>query len=356
MKKYFLSILIFASLIMNYSLNAQKTKSTAKTYDFVLESKIGDAGNNFLSFPSGIFIDSKNNICVTDTKDICVKVFDKKGKLIKKLGQKGSGPGDFGWMQFTQNDSKGNLIIYDFLKKRLSVYDRNYKFLKTININDGIDDFISLPNNQYMAVVRGIHSKTNQLTKYYLQRFDQNLKKIKTIDSLDIYSMYEDKDGGFTYEYFDSYYFRIANGNIMLATGADYKIRIYSQEGKKLTERKIDYRPVRLEEKEKELFFEARPYMGKKEKKIVAEIRNKPGIATVIVDNSGKIFVETFEVINNKALFDVFSFKGDFLYKAEFPNNFPYQKCTISDGYIYFIMLGDKTTPPYIGKYKIVEK
>ena len=357
MKTYLFCLLVVFYTSACYSCYAQKAPNNIKYFDFVLENKIGDKNQDFLGFPYYIFIDAHKNICVTETKDICLKIYDSKGNLIKKLGQKGTGPGDFKWMQFVQNDSKGNLIIYDRFKRRLTTYDKSYNFIKTVNINATFDGLILLVNNTFLAVEIGSHNRSTQLTKHYLCLYSGDFKKLRTIDSLEINSTYEDQQGGFVYEYFDSFYFnKINDRNILLATGRDYKLRMFSQDAKKQFEKTINYNPVRLTQKERDDYLTANVYLGEKEKKIINSISKKPGIAAIIIDNSGKIFIKTNEEKNNSVLFDVFNSNGEYLFKAGFPKYYPYNKCVISDGRIYFIMLGDKTTPPSIGKYKIIEK
>lgn len=354
MKFRIISFVILTSFLTVNSIIAQKTKNDFRSYDLEFVSKFGDTGNGLLANPDRVFVDSKKNICITDYGDIKLKIYDSNGKLIKTIGQKGNGPGDFRWMHFAQNDNKNNLIIFDFLNKRLSVYDKNYFFVKTININDPVDNLISLPNGNYAAITRGDHSIKTQLFKYYLKFYDNNFKHICTPDSLEIYSFYQDNEGGFAYRYFDTFnLIKTNNGNILLSTSKDYKLRMFSGSGKKLFEKKINYNPVRIQEKDKDYFLNGK---DNRAKKALSSIYNKPGIAAMITDNTGKIFIMTYEESNNKAIFDVFDSKGDFLYKAGFPLNFPYSKCAISDNYIYFIMLGDKTTPPSIAKYKIVAK
>ena len=42
-----------------------------------------------------IQVDDDQNIYVLDTKEICVKIFDKNGKCTRVFGKKGQGPGEW---------------------------------------------------------------------------------------------------------------------------------------------------------------------------------------------------------------------------------------------------------------------
>lgn len=355
MKNYSLLLIILSFLMIGSTSYSQKKEYNIKYYNLIPESKIGEEGGSFFSYPSDIFIDAQGNTCITDIKDMCIKIFDKKGKLLKKLGQKGKGPGDFGWIQFAQNDNKNNLVVFDFLEHRLTVYDKNYKFVKIIKINESFENIVSLNTGNYFAITKGMHSKTTQMTKYYLKLYDKDLKAVRTIDSLEIYTFYEDKEGGFVYEYFDSYFLKkLNNGNILLATANDYMFRIYSSAGKQIFKGKNAYTPIRVTQKEKDVFFEGKKYFGEKEKNIVGEIRNKPGIAAIFTDKADRLFIKTHENLNNAILFDVFNSNGKFLYKVGLPNKYSYKMCCFNNDYLYSIILGDANIPPSVVKYKMI--
>ncbi len=61
---------------------------------------------------------------VTDAKENCVKVFSTDGKLIKKIGQKGTAAGQFLVpMMITAGD--GKVFVVDSMNARIQVFDKN---------------------------------------------------------------------------------------------------------------------------------------------------------------------------------------------------------------------------------------
>ncbi len=74
-----------------------------------------------------IAIDKNGSIYVCDFLDNCVRVFDRHGLFLRKIGRKGQGPGDL----YGPNKvacSKGNVIVHDVGNRRICVYsyDGNY--------------------------------------------------------------------------------------------------------------------------------------------------------------------------------------------------------------------------------------
>jgi len=67
-------------------------KSLILTEDLcIAEDEVGDF---IFSEIRTIEVDDEGNIYVADSKEVCVKVFDKNGKHIRTFGKKGQGPGE----------------------------------------------------------------------------------------------------------------------------------------------------------------------------------------------------------------------------------------------------------------------
>jgi sugar lactone lactonase YvrE len=87
------------------------------------------------------FFFQPNDVLVTRSGDIFVSCghgqgkseilkFSKDGKLIKRWGQKGTGPGEFDQPHALAMDSKGRLFIGDRNNNRIQIFDQNGKFLE----------------------------------------------------------------------------------------------------------------------------------------------------------------------------------------------------------------------------------
>jgi len=355
--KYFPAFYILFLLAVVQSLYAQKGNVNIKNYELTYAAKMEETKDCYLTFPEGIFIDTKKNICVKDNSVMDIKVFDKNLKLVKIIGRKGNGPGEFKWIGNANFKNDGSLIVNDLFARRISVFDKNYKFFNSFNYNAKIGNIVPLKGDNYLAITEGKHSDETQLTKYYFEIYDKNFKILKRIDSMAVYTFYELRGDGFVFEYFNSFYIiKLVNDNILFAKDDDYQLRIYSPEGKMLSSVNKKYNPVVISAKEKNDILEKRKPLRGDEEKIINNFRYKPAFSAIFTDNKGKIFVKTYEESNGKALFDVFDFQGKLLYKALFPKDMDYNKCVMYDGYMYFLIKGDKTNPPSLCKYKIIEK
>ncbi|WP_457569507.1 NHL repeat-containing protein [Desulfurobacterium sp.] len=72
-----------------------------------------------------------NNLWITDAKNDCVKVVSlETGKLIKKIGEKGSVPGDFVSPFMLATDGK-DVYVVDSINARVEVFDKDGNFVRT---------------------------------------------------------------------------------------------------------------------------------------------------------------------------------------------------------------------------------
>ena len=68
--------------------------------------------------------------CLTNS---CIFVFDPtSGRLLRQIGKRGGGPGQFGWPTNLAFGPKGRLFVSDMLTARVQVLDRQGRFLQQI--------------------------------------------------------------------------------------------------------------------------------------------------------------------------------------------------------------------------------
>jgi hypothetical protein len=81
--------------------------------------------------PSGLSVDSKNNVIVSDSHYHCVRVYSPKGELLQTFGTAGTGPGELGYVSDALRDDAGNFYVSEFGEnQRISKFDGAGKFLK----------------------------------------------------------------------------------------------------------------------------------------------------------------------------------------------------------------------------------
>jgi hypothetical protein len=88
----------------------------------VIRDTVGDAEPSLL-YPTGATVLSNGTIAVVDQYAAAVRFFDRSGQLVRTVGRKGEGPGEFldpYWLGQCATDS---LFVWDFTTKRMSVMD-----------------------------------------------------------------------------------------------------------------------------------------------------------------------------------------------------------------------------------------
>ena len=199
----FLSFMIFIILISCESNNnAIKTKNdkilielgkTQKEISFVFTSlpqerkirkwkkikmeykyKIGGIEDTTLYFPTRIKTDSLNNIYVLDSKDCCVKKFNKDGRYLSKIGKKGNGPGEFITPSKFDVRPNGKVAILDPNLNKCVIFDGEKTYLIKSRFNPIDVCFVSEDEVVLLQVIsviedsflRKYNYKTNQLNEY----------------------------------------------------------------------------------------------------------------------------------------------------------------------------------------------
>lgn len=93
---------------------------------------LGSFGEDVLSRPTGLVRDAVNKrIYVVDTREHNIKMFDDDGRLIKTIGQRGNGPGEFNAPTHIAL-SKNRLYVSDTLNARIQVLGLDGEPLATI--------------------------------------------------------------------------------------------------------------------------------------------------------------------------------------------------------------------------------
>lgn len=96
-----------------------------------------------LNQPTGIaYSKATDEIWVVETGAHRISVFNKNGKLIKRIGQRGTGDKEFNYPTFLWIDNKGLVYIVDALNYRVQILDKNGDFIFSFgNIGDATGYF-----------------------------------------------------------------------------------------------------------------------------------------------------------------------------------------------------------------------
>lgn len=109
--------------------------------------KIWEIGNDTEGYtffePRSAAIADNGDVFISDAKGHCVSKYDKNGRLVKRVGKNGQGPGDFNLPSGIQlvNDE---LYVHDAMNQRIVVLDRQLNFKKYVRNSEMFMNFFFL--------------------------------------------------------------------------------------------------------------------------------------------------------------------------------------------------------------------
>ncbi len=234
----------------------------------------------------------------------CVYKFDKNGKLIKKFGQKGKGPGDFyapGNLSILDNKY---LVIAEYAtSRRISIFDLNGNFVKIIRTKWPVFDVADLKGDKIaILTIQGKENKGKSVNSSFsvcLRNIKTGAeKKIRTYSEAEIMSPIAPR----------SFYGKVCmegtkGGNLILGFSSQNSIEILSSNGKVFSNINLGYKRREVNEKEKRAFCKNIEEMlknmkNKRRTENVKKLLNKvkypeygPCYNKMIVDGMGNILV-----------------------------------------------------------------
>lgn len=97
------------------------------------EKLLGSFGREHgLQSPGGMAIDTKGNLMVLDFGTSSIHVINPRGELVKTIGKRGNGPGEFAVPREIAVDRFGNLFVADTLNHRIQVFDPEGAFVLSV--------------------------------------------------------------------------------------------------------------------------------------------------------------------------------------------------------------------------------
>ncbi|TGE34650.1 6-bladed beta-propeller [Desulfosporosinus sp. Sb-LF] len=137
-----------------------------------------DPKETIIEAPGGLRIVG-DKLYVTDIKKSKVLVFDLEGKLLKEIGSLGQKPGQFQAPNALTLDKDGNLYVVDTGNQRVEVFDKDYKYVRSINGSlNGAGDSIFVNPRGIGIDSRGILYVVSNLT-HFVYGFDLSDKDKK---------------------------------------------------------------------------------------------------------------------------------------------------------------------------------
>jgi hypothetical protein len=282
-----------------------------------------------------------------DSKEACIKVFDKEGNLVRTFGKKGEGPCEMQRPQRMHLVADKELQIYDMSNARLSYYSIDGQCLREIS------------TGKYLLTRTMADSKGNILATsvllgdtmvHELKKYDSDLNPLLTVTTVEEKRDLSSMDPTSTLLIFRL----LANDHIVWAYSSKYEFFVVTPDGETIRKVVKDYKPVKITEAEK--------------KEMIEDIFGDRGIPSglklkfpknynpfyyFICDDEGGIYVQTYEEDKNGwRYWDVFNPEGHFVARFLIPEEeYPY---VVRGGKLYSYIRENEDGIPVVKRYSLV--
>lgn len=125
-------------------LNPAYPKEGVVRYALVEELTIGgEAGGaeSVLNRPQSLAVDEQGNIYVMDWGDVDIKVFAPDGRLVRKFGKQGQGPGEFDIPAYFTLAADGRLFLLSGRQHQIVILSRDGTYLSSFRLDGFCDGF-----------------------------------------------------------------------------------------------------------------------------------------------------------------------------------------------------------------------
>lgn len=312
-----------------------------------------DENQNYpFSTLSWFAVDDDENIITMDNKEVCVKVFDKTGKFLRKFGRKGQGPGELQNVTFMDIVDGNKIGIVDPRNHRFYHFSQDGECLRQVDLGKywrveriKPDSRGFLYANFY--TVNRIEEEVS--SNIELIKFDSDFKPVMTLGSFEEsrkqneVNMLEKRFG----------YDIRGDDVIVWGINTEYVLNFVNPEGQVIRRVVKDYDPVKLTDKDRERYYKWQ--FG--DRVLPQRIKlNYPKyyypFNFVLCDDEGKTYVRTnSQDEQGDFYFDVFDSEGRYI--AKFSRPWGEMPSVIKKGKMYSIKL-DRNELPLLRRYRMV--
>ena len=294
-------------------------------------------------------VDEEENIYVLDSREVCVKVFDRNGKHLRTFGKRGQGPGEIQSPTRMYLTAGKEILIYDTGNSRLSCYSLDGECLKEMST---AKHFLSraIPDSKGNIIAQLLVPGDEIV--YEIKKFDPNLNPIVTIGSIG-----QEVTPYVLNMVTPTLNVRVMkNDNIAWGYSEKYEIFVVSPEGKTLRKIVKDYKPVKItEEEKKRLIKEGFGEQGAPAGYKLEFPKNHYPYYFFICGDDGRIYARTYEKDKDGNFkYNVFDPEGRYIANFSLPEiDFLY---VVKNNKMYSMVWEDEKGIPVIKRYAVAWK
>jgi NHL repeat len=156
----FITIVLLCSIIAINNLQnktlAQDKSSSIISYRYAKQWGLGGSDPGQFLNPSGVTVDSKDNVYVTDDGNSRIQKFDSNGDLIKILGFNDTGNIQINNPGGIAIDSKDNVYVTDYNSNTVSKFNSNGNYILNWKTSNPEDITVDSKDNVYVTNYIGV--------------------------------------------------------------------------------------------------------------------------------------------------------------------------------------------------------
>lgn len=273
----------------------------------------------------GVAVDNNENIYVLDNREANIKKYDKHGLHVKTIGRRGQGPGEMVSCYSILISPQDEIVVSDAASRRLTFFDLEGEYLRTLSMAQNLLIFPAMDTQGHFYSIMTTSDEKGSKIEY--QKFSPELEYLMSVVSVPSRLDSRTKK----YHPFRPSLVAAETRNDLIVCGypISYEVGLYDTQG--VLTKKIfkEYDPVNISEK---VLTDVQQQRTPLEYSLVLS-RHYPPYFTFFVDDNNKIFVGTYEKLDNKNIYDVFDEEGRFITRIPL-NPFP---LILKKGRLYFL-------------------
>ena len=321
-------------------------------FSLVEELSIGEAEgmeDYMFSLIVSIDVDDEGNIYVLDIKERHIKVFNSDGRLMRIIGRKGQGPGEFQRPFTVQITAQNEVVVFDVIIQRLHFFSLDGEYKKSISTANLFNPPVI---NSEGNIVSLVNVDVAENPKYELQELDLELNPLTFYYSFPKYDIARDGFNSFS----SILQWAVTNKNEIVCGHPDegYELTIFNPEGKITMNIVKDYTPIKIPAEEIKKATKRQLPPGR----FYSIPKYYSPFICIIVDEDNRIFVRTRERMKNRGgrYWDVFSPEGKFIAKIPISHEFLMERPIIFKGGNLYLIESDEEGFQMVKRYKVTWK
>jgi len=307
-------------------------------FNLVEDLAFGDEDNEAYLFPRGatLSIDNKGAFYICDYGNKRVQVFDREGRFVRTLGHVGQGPGEYTFPSSVHVDADGNVYITNG-GRSLIVFSPDGIFRKNIAFKTFLSRAMLGLEGTIVGTIEPNPGESGG-ARHKLVQLGSDGESLRTLAEFPAFGVVNDLV--INHWYTDDLCFcPRSTDSLYYGYSLDYTVHVVDSGGRPLLAFSRAEDPVSISAEEKALTRKGGIFtwsgVGDPEKTNLGMPGHRPFFSRFFSDDAGRLYVVRFRPITEKDVaardVDVFSKDGFYLYRL----TWPFLPQVIKDGFLY---------------------